>query len=215
LSRAETRDRIIEAAVAIFGEKGYAATSTREIAERAGVREITLFRHFGNKENLIHEALTTKSPASLLTTDLEKKMTGDLPRDLACLAHTYLERQLNRVDMIRIGVMEVPRNPSFAGVVRLIPTRLEAHLANYLRTLVEGKVLREKNFEMLARIFYGVLFNHILMICSFSEDSQRLQDETDQLVETLVAMFVHELMGEETAKREIKNGGDKKDGEDN
>jgi AcrR family transcriptional regulator len=207
LSRSETRARIIEAAITIFGEKGYAASSTREIAERAGVREVTLFRHFGNKENLIREALTTRSPASNITVDLEEKMTGDLSRDLTYLANTYLERQLNRVDMIRIGVMEVPRNPSFAGIVRLIPTRLESHLVKYLRTLLEQQVIKEKDFEMLARMFYGVLFNHILMICSFSEDSERLQAETNQLVETMVSMFVHELLHEKDRNMGNENGG--------
>ncbi|MGN1402520.1 MAG: TetR/AcrR family transcriptional regulator [Bacillus sp. (in: firmicutes)] len=45
--------KIIEAAITIFAEKGYANTSTSEIAMRAGVAEGTIFKHYGTKENLL------------------------------------------------------------------------------------------------------------------------------------------------------------------
>lgn len=42
--------KILQAAVEIFAEKGYAATSTSEIAKRAGVAEGTIFRHYKTKK---------------------------------------------------------------------------------------------------------------------------------------------------------------------
>lgn len=45
--------RIVEAAVLCFAERGYEATSTREIAQRAGVAEATIFRHFPTKKDLL------------------------------------------------------------------------------------------------------------------------------------------------------------------
>jgi AcrR family transcriptional regulator len=50
---------LLEAAGVLFGERGYAGTSTRDIAERAGVTEPMLFRHFGSKANLFQEAAVT------------------------------------------------------------------------------------------------------------------------------------------------------------
>jgi AcrR family transcriptional regulator len=44
---------VVEAAVLSFAEQGYDATSTRMIAERAGVAEATIFRHFGTKKALL------------------------------------------------------------------------------------------------------------------------------------------------------------------
>jgi AcrR family transcriptional regulator len=49
---ARNRERIIEAAIELFAERGYEA-STAEIAARAGVGEATLFRRFPSKEDLI------------------------------------------------------------------------------------------------------------------------------------------------------------------
>lgn len=51
--RTDKQQKIVEAAIKIFAEKGYTATSTNEIAKAAGVAEGTIFRHFGTKENLL------------------------------------------------------------------------------------------------------------------------------------------------------------------
>lgn len=45
--------RVIAAARELFAERGYSATTTRAIAERAGVNEVTLFRRFGNKSGVL------------------------------------------------------------------------------------------------------------------------------------------------------------------
>ena len=45
--------KIIESAILIFSEKGYANASTAEIARHAGVSEGTIFKHYGTKENLL------------------------------------------------------------------------------------------------------------------------------------------------------------------
>src|SRR5690625_1664446 len=49
----QTHDALSRAALELFVEYGYDATSTARIAERAGVSEMTLFRHFTSKESLL------------------------------------------------------------------------------------------------------------------------------------------------------------------
>jgi AcrR family transcriptional regulator len=53
----EVRSRLIEAARDVFAERGYAGASTREIATRAEVTEVLLFRHFGSKAGLFEHAV--------------------------------------------------------------------------------------------------------------------------------------------------------------
>ncbi|MEV6137047.1 helix-turn-helix domain-containing protein [Nocardia sp. NPDC051990] len=48
-----THDMLTRAALELFAEQGYDATATAQIAERAGVSEMTLFRHFPTKEALL------------------------------------------------------------------------------------------------------------------------------------------------------------------
>ncbi len=51
------RERILRAATELYAETGFRGTTTRQIAQRAGVNEVTLFRHFGSKTALLHEAI--------------------------------------------------------------------------------------------------------------------------------------------------------------
>lgn len=55
--RGEARRLLLDAARELFARRDYRATTTREIAEAAGVSEYLLFRHFGSKAGLFREAL--------------------------------------------------------------------------------------------------------------------------------------------------------------
>ncbi|TLS36111.1 TetR/AcrR family transcriptional regulator [Pseudalkalibacillus caeni] len=73
----EKQVKILEAAVEIFSEKGYAATSTSEIAKKAGVAEGTIFRHYKTKKDLLMSIVTptlTKVLAPFMARDFVKKV---------------------------------------------------------------------------------------------------------------------------------------------
>ena len=55
-----TEQKIIDAALKIFAEKGYAGATTRIIAQEANINELTLFRKFKTKENLFYMVITQK-----------------------------------------------------------------------------------------------------------------------------------------------------------
>jgi AcrR family transcriptional regulator len=53
--KTDTRQALIEAALQVFLERGFARATTREIARRAGLSEGTMYRHFVDKYELFHE----------------------------------------------------------------------------------------------------------------------------------------------------------------
>jgi AcrR family transcriptional regulator len=62
----KTRHRLLDAATETMNRRGIQGATTREIARRAGVHEVTLFRHFKSKEHLLRailkRGLATKAP---------------------------------------------------------------------------------------------------------------------------------------------------------
>src|SRR5439155_4069703 len=56
-STEEVRSLVLAAARELFAERGFSGTTTREIAERAGVEETILFRNYGTKERLFQQAV--------------------------------------------------------------------------------------------------------------------------------------------------------------
>ncbi|TDC77172.1 TetR/AcrR family transcriptional regulator [Micromonospora sp. KC606] len=77
LPTATAREEILDAAAELFAQRGYAATSTRLIAETVGIRQASLYYHFANKEQILAELLeATVRPSlayagELADTDLE------------------------------------------------------------------------------------------------------------------------------------------------
>lgn len=66
-SAQDTRDGILGAAEQLFGERGFDATSTRDIAERSGVNKALIHYHFGTKDELL-EALLERYYGRLAST---------------------------------------------------------------------------------------------------------------------------------------------------
>src|SRR5579871_4610798 len=56
----ERRQELAEAALTVFARRGYHAASLKEIAEQAGVTDALLVHYFGNKLNLLREALAAR-----------------------------------------------------------------------------------------------------------------------------------------------------------
>ena len=66
--KTDTRQALIDAALAVFLQRGFARATTREIAQTAGVAEGTIYRHFADKYALFHEvflSLTVEVVAEL------------------------------------------------------------------------------------------------------------------------------------------------------
>jgi AcrR family transcriptional regulator len=96
--QADTRDRLIEVTARIFAEAGYHGTTTRRIAQEAGLNEVTVFRHFGSKEALIREALQriARDRRPLLDIDAADPLAEVNRWALACFTHFYEHRNLIR-----------------------------------------------------------------------------------------------------------------------
>src|SRR3990170_3350064 len=61
LSGEERRQQIVEAAIDLFSRKGFRGTTTREIAEAAGISEAMIFKHFATKQELYSAIIEAKS----------------------------------------------------------------------------------------------------------------------------------------------------------
>jgi AcrR family transcriptional regulator len=71
-----TRDRIVDAALRLFSERGTAAVSVRELADAAGVTVPGLYYHFASKAELIREVYQAKGFGQPLETFLPPVATG-------------------------------------------------------------------------------------------------------------------------------------------
>jgi len=101
-----TRQRILEAAERVFSRDGFQGATTREIAREAGVNEVTLFRHFRSRDDLLRETLLcrTIAPEDLVTPTSEWER--DLPSQLEKYVRKYYSMLLEREALVRAVVGE-------------------------------------------------------------------------------------------------------------
>jgi AcrR family transcriptional regulator len=70
----DARGRLVQAAIELFGERGFEATTAHDIAERAGVTERTFFRHFADKREVLFDGagLLEKSMVNAVASSSEQ-----------------------------------------------------------------------------------------------------------------------------------------------
>jgi len=72
----QTREAVLDAAMDLFGRRGYRGCSLAQIAERAGIGQSGLLHHFGSKEQLLQEVLYEHYPLSASRTDIQAIAAG-------------------------------------------------------------------------------------------------------------------------------------------
>ncbi len=190
----ETRQHIIVVATQVFSEKGYSGATTRAIAALAGVNEVTLFRHFGNKKNLLIAVLENQFPIWELEA-LDKQFTGDYYQDLYNLGRRHLEHIINSRETILMMLSEVKRLPEVHEVISKLPRLLHHKLGRYLLEQMERGVLRELDTELAAQAFIGMFFEFGINLPLMEKSTAQVPVET--VVRQLVDIFVEGTINRE------------------
>jgi AcrR family transcriptional regulator len=102
LSKKQTdkQQKIVETAIKMFAEKGYANTSTSEIAKKAQVAEGTIFRHYGTKDNLLLSVILPFLKESLPTI-AEEVFTEVMSKNVVCFEDFLRALLKNRIAFIK------------------------------------------------------------------------------------------------------------------
>jgi len=165
LSRAERREKIVEAALRTFSRHGYRGATTRELARGAGVTEVTLFRHFPSKENLFGAVLDKYSILPVVRAKLlGPPRRGGARVVLREIGQRFLRILKQRQDLIRLMLSESAVNPRQARMMfRQGPGRFLQDVARLLSTFHERGEIRRLDFALAARAVLGVFFSFMLV----------------------------------------------------
>ncbi|MBI3790805.1 MAG: TetR/AcrR family transcriptional regulator [Gemmatimonadetes bacterium] len=151
------RDRILEAAVRVYGAHGFRGATTRRIAEAAGVNEVTLFRTFGSKAALIDAAIrnrTAREDAQHLPA-----VPGDVVAELTAWAGSIHGHMRRMRSMIRKCMSEMEERPEMSGAACEGPTWAHKELRDYLHRVQEaGLASRDVDPMIAASMLMSSLF---------------------------------------------------------
>lgn len=140
----ETRENILTAAIDLIAKKGYQATRTKEIAETAGVSEMTLFRHFASKKLIFEEGMDRYSFDLSLKNLFQENLVCDLQSDLHFISKTFVTHLKKNQKLFSVLLREAEQMPDLKEtLIYKNPVQMKKMLVSYFEQMqAKGKMIQ-------------------------------------------------------------------------
>jgi AcrR family transcriptional regulator len=152
---------VLDATLAELADRSWDQVSVETIAGRAGVHKTTVYRRWGDKEQLVAEALEIAAERRIELPD-----TGDVEQDLRALARAVLAILTSRegAATVRAIVAGAQESPAVAGVVRGFWSARLAHVAPIVkRAIARGQLPPRTSADELIKQVSAPLFYRLLV----------------------------------------------------
>ena len=165
IEKNSTNEKIVEATFEILREEGVSKATTKKIAAKAGVNEVTIFRNFKNKQNLIDatkEYYLQKFMDELanifdFTDDVE---IGDYLHDNFQELSNLSEKDFSILKIAMEEVHEIPEKKLLiSSINEVVLTKLEEFFALQIE---KGKI-RDVDARVLAVMCFGITFQSLVL----------------------------------------------------
>jgi AcrR family transcriptional regulator len=151
-------DRVFAAAVDQLMRRGYAGATTRDIADAAGVNEVTLFRRYGSKAGLFERAIAARLASTPLR---DLAYTGDLVADLEAIVRAYLLTNEAHGDIIPMILIEMPRHADLRSSIGAPWRNLQGVVEILGRYQAEGRLVAESPITTISSLLGPVLISQM------------------------------------------------------
>jgi TetR/AcrR family transcriptional regulator len=164
-SAQDRRQQIIRVAMRLFAQRGFRGTTTRQIAERAGINEAIIFRHFRRKEDLYWAVIEEKcvdrsgkeeAPNVLGANGREREFFVTIAEDI--LRRNTRDTTLSR--LLLFSALE--RHQLSHRFFRTYVAQYYAALAEHIRKRIREGSFRRVDPLLAARGFLGMVIYHFL-----------------------------------------------------
>ncbi len=199
-SHSPTRQRIVDSALELFARQGVTETTTRQIADRANINEVTLFRHFGNKHGLLLAVLQeclekylllTQVGETLMLSDLS--LDGDLSRFLRYYIRSSLRALESVPELVRSLVGEAGQYPleSRQAISQGI-SQVNQAIASALRdAIAQAHVELPLPPLKLAKLINTCILGYAILV--LTADAQGIWASREEFIATLLEAIVRDI----------------------
>ena len=199
ISAPERKEKILAAAEELFARKGFAGTTTRELALAAGINEALLFRHFGNKEELYMAVLEQRCKIGEGRKRMERRIEeGQDDFELfAGIAQDILERHRQNPELMRLFLFSALESHSLSD--RLFSTYTSHFyevLAKHIERRKQDGIFRDVDSMLAARGFIGMVFYHHMVQNIFGGRHYQTF-EPRRVAETLAEIWLRGMVTEQ------------------
>jgi AcrR family transcriptional regulator len=188
-----TRQAVMDAAYSLFLEKGFSATSMRQIAERAGLALGGIYNHFASKDEIFQALVIAKHPYLQIFPVLQRAPGNTTEEFIRNAAHLLQQELGQNPDFIKLMFIEIVE---FNGkhIPKMLETILPLALPMIQRfTTPENDVREDIVLPKLLRVFIGNILAYYLTEFLMSDVSvpAGIRDVT---LEDFLEIFMHGIL---------------------
>ena len=181
------RNQILDAAAAVFAEKGFHRATTKEIARTAGVSEGTIYNYFDSKADLLIGLMTRLAEVEYLDEELVQALQSDFQDFFIALFRHRMGRIQQGQEMLQAILPEMLVNPGLRErFYQQYVLRIATLMEQYLQARIELGHIRSVNVPLTVRAVQGMFVG--LLILRILGDEQLLSgwDELPEVIATLI-----------------------------
>ncbi|MBN7771804.1 TetR/AcrR family transcriptional regulator [Clostridium aminobutyricum] len=188
-----TKFAIMQAAVEVFGQKGFSGATTKEIAQIANISEGTIFRHFPNKTEILYEVVNQVVPL-IGVESLQKAVADSADMDARTALRYILQDRFENINklktFIRIILTEIQYDERLRDIyVNRVYNPISQILKTFFLERMEQGEFKKKSPELfLNMIFSYVLFSIVNpeLLKNLNQQSFFDQNAADELADLLL-----------------------------
>ncbi|UOF92947.1 TetR/AcrR family transcriptional regulator [Fodinisporobacter ferrooxydans] len=189
----EKQRRILQAAVQLFAEKGFHASSTSEIAKKAEVAEGTIFRHFKTKKDLLYALVAPmfiKFATPMILKD-PKRIIGESEKSAALVLEELFANRFQLFNenwpRIKIILQEAQIHPEIMeALIENIARQARILGGQFVQERMQAGEFRELPIHAVTRAIFSTMLGYLFFAHAFPEESD---EKTD--IQEMVDILLH------------------------
>lgn len=186
------RSQIVEVAAELFSQRGFRGTTTKEIADSAGVSEAIIFRHFATKDDLYRAILDhkVKQGTERMQANLnEAASRKDDNAYFGSLAYEMLEFHGKDRTFMRLLLFSALEGHDLSEIFFHSTAReMKNQIRRYIKQRIADGAFRQVDAAVAARAFVGMVLNQAQVRNIFRDDDLRFSNR--QLADRFVEIFL-------------------------
>lgn len=206
MSGEDRRRQIVEIASGLFSKKGFNGTTTKEIADNAGVSEAIIFRHFPNKRALYSAIIEHKTLQKAEQVKVRLKEAASRRDDRAffsVLAYETLDAHLNDPTLMRLLMFSALEGHELAEMFfQSRASQVRDQIFGYIKQRIADGAFHEIDPKLAARAFIGMILFHAQVRVIYKNTScDDVKLPARQVADQFVDIFLSGILKDKGKKR--------------
>lgn len=186
----KTEQKIVDATIFLLDKEGMNGTTTKKIAKKAEVSEVTVFRKFKSKDNLLKIAKIYYSDYFLekisdIFTNYEDTDLESLLKHIWGKLVNFLD---NNLDIIKIALDELMSNPEEEKIFSKFSDEVLKNLTNIFQEQIDKGKIRKINPSTAALTVFSVIVEGIIF---WKFESKVSNDDTNKYLDDFLDIFIN------------------------